>query len=97
MSKFDVSQLDVTNPGNRAKAEAEAQNGLAYDGRRRLKVGKDKAIIFRPTAQKRDQILRLADLLSAGKTKKVSITETLQMAVDALESKIKDQKYSKQE
>jgi glutamine cyclotransferase len=42
MSKFDVSQLDITNAGNRAKAEADAQNGLAYDGRRRLKVGKDK-------------------------------------------------------
>ncbi|MGA7329724.1 MAG: hypothetical protein WBX25_35900 [Rhodomicrobium sp.] len=89
MSKFDVSQLDIQNSGNRAKSEAEAQNGLAYDGRRRLKVGKDKPMIFRTTAQKRDQILRLADLLSAGKPKKVSITETIELAIDALEAKLK--------
>lgn len=76
---------------DRAKAETEAQNTL-YDGRKRLKTGKTRPIIFRTTEEKRAQILRLADVLSLGKRKNVSITETIEMAIEALDEKLKGKK-----
>jgi hypothetical protein len=84
-----MDEVEETSPRlNRAKAEAEAQNAF-YDGRKRLKTGKTKPIIFRTTEEKRAQILRLADLLSLGQSKPVSITETIERAIDALEAKLK--------
>jgi hypothetical protein len=46
-------------------------------------------MIFRTTEEKRAQILRLADVLSLGKSKPVSITETIELAIDALDAKLK--------
>ena len=68
---------------NRAKAEADAQNAV-YDGRKRFKTGKKKAMIFRTTEEKHAQILRLADALGLGTGKTVSMTEVIEMAIDAL-------------
>ena len=88
MAKFRMDEVENSPRSNRDKAESEAQNAI-YDGRKRLKTGKTKPIIFRTTKEKRAQILRLADVLSLGKSKPVSITETIEMAIDALDAKLK--------
>ena len=89
MAKLRMDEVEESSlRPNRAKAETEAQNAF-YDGRKRLKTGKTKPIIFRTTEEKRAQILRLADLLSLGQPRPVSITETIEMAIDALEAKLK--------
>lgn len=86
--RMDTDIEEASPRTDRAKAEVEAQNAL-YDGRKRHKSGKTKAIIFRTTEEKRAQILRLADALSLGKPKPVSIAETIEMAIDALDAKLK--------
>ena len=88
MAKLRMDEVEESPRPNRAKAETEAQNAI-YDGRKRLKTGKTRPIIFRTTEEKRAQILRLADLLSLGQSKPVSITETIERAIDALEAKLK--------
>ena len=91
MAKLNIQEVETpTQRGKRReKAEVDAHNALQYDARSRLRVGKTKAMIFRCTEEKRAQILRLADALSAGKQKPVSIAETIEMAIDALEQKLK--------
>ena len=92
MAKLRMDEVEESSPRlNRAKAEAEAQNAF-YDGRKRLKTGKTKAIIFRTTEEKRAQILRLADALGLGQPKPISIAETIEKAIDALEEKLKGAK-----
>ena len=92
MGKFRMDKdIDEAPRGDRAKAEAEAQNAI-YDGRKRLKSGKNKAIIFRTTEEKRAQILRLADALSLDKSKPVSMAETIERAIDALEREMRGEK-----
>ena len=88
MAKLRMDEMENSPRLNRAKAEADVQNAV-YDGRKRFKTGKTKPIIFRTTEEKRAQILRLADALGAGKTKPVSMTEVIEMGIDALEAKLK--------
>jgi hypothetical protein len=88
MAKLRMDEVEDAPRPNRAKAEAEAQNAV-YDGRKRYKTGKKKAVIFRTTEEKHAQILRLADVLGAGKTKPVSMTEVIEMGIDVLEAKLK--------
>ena len=47
-------------------------------------TGKKKAMIFRTSEEKHAQILRLADALGLGTGKTVSMTEVIEMAIDAL-------------
>ena len=88
MAKLRMDDVDARPRITRDQAEADAQNTL-YDGRKRLKTGKDKAIIFRTTEAKREQLLRLADALSLGRSRPVSMAETIEQAIDALEEKLK--------
>jgi len=94
MAKMRMDEIEPSGKQSRGRAEAEdeAQNAL-YDGRKRFKsVGKTKAIIFRTTEEKRAQILRLADALGLGQPKPISIAETIEKAIDALEEKLKGAK-----
>ena len=44
------------------------------------------------TPAKRQQLVTLAEALSAGKTKPVSFTETMEQALDALEQKLRGER-----
>lgn len=77
---------------SRAEAEAEALAGVVSDGRKRLATGKVKQVIVRMTHEKRLQLERLADAISAGRAKKASFNETIEMALDALEDRLKSGK-----
>ena len=88
MAKFTMDEIEDSPRVDRAKAEAKAQSALTQDGRKRLRVGKDTAIIFRTTKEKKAQILRLADRLDLRGARKASIAETIETAIDALEEKL---------
>jgi hypothetical protein len=63
----------------------------SYQNCKRLRSDKEKAILYRCTRERREQITRLAETLSAGNTfgRKVSFTETMDAALDELEAKLK--------
>lgn len=86
MPKLNLNDLDQSRKP-REEAEAEALTAV-YDGRRRYKSGKTRAMIFRTTEEKRAQILRIADALSTA-DRVVSITMVIEMSIDALEEKLK--------
>ena len=77
MAKIRMDEMEETPRPDRAKAEAKAHASLSQDGRKRLRVGKDTAIIFRTTKEKKAQILRLADRLDLRPGRKASIAETI--------------------
>ncbi|MFY9876163.1 MAG: hypothetical protein WB610_08935 [Rhodomicrobium sp.] len=86
-----MSTLQRKSTRDRADAEARTQAGIDEDGRKRFRSDKEKALLYRCTRERREQITRLAEALSAGNTfgRKVSFTETMDMALDALEAKLK--------
>jgi hypothetical protein len=94
MPSLDMSKLARKSTRDRAQTEAEIQAGVEQDGRRRLRSGKEKAILYRCTPERREQIQRLADVLSAGKTygRPASFTDTMDAALDALEEKLRGKK-----
>jgi hypothetical protein len=88
MAKLRMDEVEDTPRTDRAKAEAKAHASLNQDARKRLRVGKDTAIIFRTTREKKAQILRLADRLDLRGDRKASMAETIELAIDALEEKL---------
>ena len=97
MAKLSMADIDDTETPtkSRAKAEAEAHNALNDDARKRLGVGKTKAMIFRTTTERKAQMIEMANALSAGKPgKPVSLTEVFEMAVDALDRELKGKSAS---
>jgi hypothetical protein len=94
MKALDMSKLQRKSTRDRADAEAHTQAGIEEDGRKRLRSGKDKALLYRCTPERREQITRLAEALSAGQTfgRTVSFTDTIDAALDALEAKLKGEK-----
>jgi hypothetical protein len=94
MKALDMSKLQRKSTRDRADAEARTHAGIEEDGRKRLRSDKEKAILYRCTRERREQITRLAETLSAGNTfgRKVSFTETMDAALDALEAKLKGEK-----
>jgi hypothetical protein len=74
---------------NRAEAEHDAIDGLRPDGHARRRKGKTDQMFFRVTPEKKAQLHRLSELLSAGQPESVSYTETMERALDALEAKMK--------
>lgn len=68
MKALDMSKLQRKSTRDRADAEAHTQAGIEEDGRKRLRSGKDKALLYRCTPERREQITRLAEALSAGQT-----------------------------
>ena len=91
MKAVDMLKLQRKTTRDRAEAEALTQAGLNEDGRKRLRSDKLKAILYRCTRQRRDQLTRLAEQLSAKDTlgRKTTFTETMDAALDALEAKLK--------
>jgi hypothetical protein len=98
--RADIKKLNMTDVqtqsqrGSRAAAEAAAQDAASgsKEGHYRRRLGKTLQIIFRVTPEKKEQLTRLADALSAGKTVKVTYTETLERALDALEASLRGKK-----
>jgi hypothetical protein len=89
MAKFNMDEAEESKRIDREKAEAKAQSSLSLNAKKRIRVGKDTAIIFRTTKEKKAQILRLADRIDLRPNVKASIAETIEMAIDALEEKLK--------
>jgi predicted DNA-binding protein len=75
--------------GSRDEAEDKAQAAVKTDARGRLKLGKHVQIIFRVTPETKQKLLRLAETLSAGKATPISLTQTMEQAIDALEARLK--------
>jgi hypothetical protein len=90
MKKLDLAEVQPsTQRGSRDEAEARAQKAVEVDGRKRRKLGKTTQIIFRVRPEKKQQLVRLAEALSAGKAIPISMTETMEQALDALEARLK--------
>jgi hypothetical protein len=90
MEKFSANEaIPKSQRKPRAQAESEAVKGSDPDGRTRRRAGKVRQIIFRVTPEKREQLERLADALSAGRSTPASFTETMERALDALDEKMK--------
>jgi hypothetical protein len=89
-----MSKLQRKSTRDRADAEARTHAGIEEDGRKRLRSDKEKAILYRCTRERREQLKDLAEALSAGQTfgRKVSFTDTIDAALDALEAKLKGEK-----
>jgi hypothetical protein len=91
MKGFDVSTLQRRTTRDRAKLEEATQAGIDQDGRKRLRSDKVKALLYRCTQDRREQLTRLAEILTeqAKLSRKVSFTETMDAAIDALERELK--------
>lgn len=89
MKKFSMQEAQpLAQREDRAKAEIQKQNAVIPNGHERLKLGKTKQVIFRVTPEKHAQLVRLADALSTGR-KPISLTETMEKALDVLEARLK--------
>lgn len=89
MAEFDMKNLERASQRDRRDTEKDAQAGLEVDARKRLRSGKVKPLFLRQTAEGRERIMRLAEALSAGKNSPVTLAETVELALDALEEKLK--------
>ena len=90
MEKFSMdAAVPSSQRERREDAESKAVRAADPDGRTRRRAGKTRQIIFRVTPEKRDQLERLADVLSAGRTTPASFTETIERALDALDEKLR--------
>lgn len=86
--KFDMSRLQPRSQrDNREDVERETQSALVPDSRARLRKGKVKSILFRCTEDRYMRIVKLADVLSVGCNSRISITDTIEAALDALEAR----------
>jgi hypothetical protein len=94
MAKFSMDEVEDAPRVDREKAEAKAHASLNPNAKKRIRVGKDTAIIFRTTTEKKLQILRLADRIDLRPGRKASMAETIEMAIDALEEKLGSPKQS---
>lgn len=91
MNALDMTKLQRKSTRDRAEAEAQSQAGIDEDARKRFLSDKVKSLLYRCTRERREQLVRLAEALSAGQTyrRKVSFTETIDAALDALERELK--------
>lgn len=90
MPKISMTEAQpLAQRRNRAEAEHDAIDGLRPDGHARRRKGKTDQMFFRVTPEKKAQLHRLSELLSAGQPESVSYTETMERALDALEAKMK--------
>jgi hypothetical protein len=82
-------------PANASKEQNELamQAGVVPDGHRRRNKGRTKAVLYRCTLERKQQLERLADRLSVGRPAddRVSFTDTISYALDALEAKLRGQ------
>lgn len=89
MPRFDMKEAQpVVQKKSRAAEEVDAMDGLRESGHSRRRMGKTTQIICRVTPEKRAQLFRLADLLSVGKPERISLTQTMEKALDVLEEKL---------
>jgi hypothetical protein len=89
MERVNARGIREKSEHDRADAEARARAAVKVDGRARLKRAeksstKTEKLLYRCSMAKRLQLVRIADKLSIGK-EKVTFTETLDRALDALE------------
>ena len=90
MEKFSMQDaVPASQRERREDAEAKAFRASDANGHTRRRAGKTRQIIFRCTPEKREQLERLADVLSAGRTTPASFTETMERALDALDAKLR--------
>lgn len=90
MEKLSMNDAQPSSQRERREdAESKAIKAAEGDGRTRRRAGKVRQIIFRVTPEKREQMERLADALSAGRTTPASFTETMERALDALDEKLR--------
>jgi uncharacterized protein (DUF2342 family) len=93
MDKISITQAQPKSQRERREvAEEKAIAAAKPDGHMRRRAGKVRQIIFRVTPEKREQLERLADALSAGRTTPASFTETMERALDALEEKMRSER-----
>jgi hypothetical protein len=91
MERVSATGIREKSEQDRGEIEARARAAVKVDGRQRLKragkspYAKTEQILYRCSLQKRGQLIRIADKLSIGKLEKVTLTETLDKALDALE------------
>jgi hypothetical protein len=91
MERVSAKTVRQKSEQDRANAEAKARAAVKIDGRNRLKRAgvsphvKTEQILYRCSLQKRGQLIRIADRLSIGQFEKVTLTQTLDLALDALE------------
>ena len=95
VKKLDMATIQPSSQrGSRDEAEARALDGVEKtDARHRRKLGKTTQIIFRVRPEKKRQLVRLAEVLSAGKAVPVSLTETMEQAIDALEARLRGKSH----
>ena len=86
-----MSKLQRKSTRDRVESELETQAGVEVNGHARLRSDKVKAILYRCTRDRKEQLTRLAERLSIENTfgRKVSFTETMDAALDALDAKLK--------
>jgi len=90
MSKYRMDTDDDAVVIDRSAVETQRQAAVLGDRKpRKKRIGKTVPITFRTTPQKKAQILRLAERLSVDADAIVSLTETFEEALDALEEKLK--------
>lgn len=91
MAKLSMKEImPASQRESREVAERKAMAGVVEDGRTRRRSGKIKQMVFRLTPERRDHFVALADALSAqkGRPGSVSLVETLERAMDALQREI---------
>ena len=88
---INMETLEKRPVKSRRDAEAEARRGVDKDGVKRLRSDKVGQFLYRCTAEKKEQLIRLANALNAGKThgRTTSYTDTIDIALDTLEEKLK--------
>jgi len=82
-----MNSLQRKSVRDRALAEAETQANLLPNGHARLRSDKITAILYRCTRERKERLHEMAEFLSAG-GRKITYTETLDAAMDALEEKL---------
>lgn len=88
MTSLDMETLQPKSTRDRAKAEVETQAGVEVNGHARLRSDKVKAVLYRCTKDRKRQLEKLADALNTS-GRKVSFTETIDAALEALEEKLR--------
>ena len=86
MGSRSYSQDRSAGIGTRPKRGLRTQLRSTGESRQ---LGKTTQIIFRVRPEKKQQLLRPAEALSAGKAIPISMTETMEQALDALEARLK--------
>jgi hypothetical protein len=90
MKKTNMADLPKSSrSGKRQQAEADQAHASLGDGRARRRAGRSEQVIFRCTPEKRQQLVRIAEMMSVNKFDTVTFGEVFDRALDLIEAEIK--------